>query len=76
MQVRTSERIIRAECEISSSHRLYAHNAGEARYDSPEAVSQLRACGVPPKERAASTGIGGERRVSLAWHRDVGEPNT
>jgi hypothetical protein len=26
--------------------------AGEARYDSPEVVS----CGVPPKERAASTG--------------------
>ena len=30
----------------------YADNAGEARYDSPEAVS----CGVPPKERAASAG--------------------
>jgi hypothetical protein len=29
-----------------------AHTAGEARYDSPEAVS----CGVPPKERAASAG--------------------
>jgi hypothetical protein len=30
----------------------YADNAGEDRYDSPEVVS----CGVPPKERAASTG--------------------
>jgi hypothetical protein len=35
--------------------------AGEARYASPEVVS----CGVPPQERAASTGRGGERRVRI-----------
>ena len=48
VQVRTSERINHSSrMKIPSSHRA-AVAPGEARYDSPEAVS----CGVPPKKSA------------------------
>jgi len=55
VQVRTSERIIRARFELNEDIEFAPAGqdaAGEARYDSPEAVS----CGVPPTERAASAG--------------------
>ena len=67
--LRTSERIIRAECEISSSHATgYAHNAGE-RLDMILRRPSAAAC--RPKS-ARRVRVGGERRVSLARHRDVG----